>query len=200
MVDEIKKIKLEFPGIKVKEINKELSRRWKIIKNNKDIIDTLKEKIKNSNYIKDNNNIEKPKSGYWFYYKNEVDNIKKINPHLNNKEIVNLSYKLWSALKIDKKNKYQIMSNNDKFEYKKKIKEYVPNEVITPTINIRERSEACFGTLIDAENFKKDLMKIFNIDITIRKRESDDLEMKKKGITFSLNIPYSVSKMFHSFN
>ena len=50
------------------------------------------EKIKNSNYIKkDNNNIEKPKSGYWFYYKNEVDNIKKINPSLSNKEIVNLS-------------------------------------------------------------------------------------------------------------
>ena len=198
MVDEIKKIKLELPDIKVKEINKELSQRWKLIKNNKDIIDTLKEKIKNSNYIKDNTNFEKPKSGYWFYYKNEIDNIKKINPSLNNKEIVNLSYKLWNKLKIDKTNKYQIMSNNDKFEYKKKINEYVSNEVITPKINIRERSEACFGTLIDAENFKKDLMKIFNIDITIRKRESDDLERKKKGITFSLNIPYSVSKMFHS--
>jgi DNA polymerase elongation subunit (family B) len=199
MVDEIKKIKLEFPGIKVKEINKELSHRWKLIKNNKDIIDSLKEKIKNSNYIKkDNNNIEKPKSGYWFYYKNEVDNIKKINPSLSNKEIVNLSYQLWNKLKIDKTNKYQIMSNNDKFEYKKKINEYIPNVVITPKINIQEKSEACFGTLIDAENFKKDLMKIFNIDITIRKRETDDLERKKKGITFSLNIPYSVSKMFHS--
>jgi len=200
MTDEIDKIKIEFPDIKSKEINKELSQRWKIAKNSKNIMTSLNEKIQKTdyNYIQKPSDKEKPKSGYWYYYKNEVNNLKITNPLLNNKEIVKLSYEIWNDLKKDKTNKYHIMSNNLKIENIKKTSEYVENEIIAPKINIHQRSEACFGTLIDAENFKKDIIKLCNKDVIIRKRDSDDVERKKKGITFCLNIPQSVSKMLHS--
>jgi DNA polymerase elongation subunit (family B) len=199
VVKEIEKIKIEFPGIKGKQINIELSNRWKLTKNNKTLMDALKKQIDDSDYlIKDKADVEKSKSAYWFYYKNEVDNIKTDNPSLNNKEIVKISYSLWNEIKKDKTNKYQIMSDNDKFEKNKKMPEYLKNETISPSINKTKRSEASFGTLIDAMNFKDDLIKICNIDVKIRKRDSDDPQRKKKGVTFCINIPIHLSKMLHS--
>jgi DNA polymerase elongation subunit (family B) len=61
-------------------------------------------------------------------------------------------------------------------------------------------SEAYFGTLIDAENFKNDIKKLSRIEVTIRKRETEDIERSKKGTTFSITLPSSISKMIHSLD
>jgi len=64
----------------------------------------------------------------------------------------------------------------------------------------RKCSEAYFGTLIDAENFKNDIKKLSKIDFSIRKRETGDIERSKKGTTFSIALPSCISKMIHSLD
>ena len=72
--------------------------------------------------------------------------------------------------------------------------------------NVSERSalgyrmcvEACFGTMIDAENFKNDINKISDVDVNIRIRKSDDEERKKKGVTLSITLPAKIARMIHS--
>jgi len=59
----------------------------------------------------------------------------------------------------------------------------------------RECSEACFGTLVDCENFKIDLFKISDVDVKIRKRIRED---SKKGTSYSITLPTKISKMIHS--
>jgi DNA polymerase elongation subunit (family B) len=55
--------------------------------------------------------------------------------------------------------------------------------------------EACFGTMIDAEAFKLDMMKLSGVDVKIRKRERPD---SMKGTTFTIALPSVLAKMVHS--
>jgi len=59
-------------------------------------------------------------------------------------------------------------------------------------LGYRMCSEACFGTMIDAENFKNDISKISDSNVNIRIRKSDDEERKKKGVTLSISLPSNV--------
>lgn len=66
-------------------------------------------------------------------------------------------------------------------------------------LGYRMCSEACFGTMIDAENFKNDISKISDSNVNIiRIRKSDDEERRKKGVTLSINLPSNVARMIHS--
>lgn len=64
----------------------------------------------------------------------------------------------------------------------------------------RKCVESCFGTVLDAENFKIDLLKLIdkNLLFTIRKRETEDIERSKKGITYCITLHTIISKMIHS--
>ena len=64
----------------------------------------------------------------------------------------------------------------------------------------RKCAEASFGTLIDAENFKRDVMKFSNVDSKISKNYGGSEERQKKGITFKMSIPANLVKMIHSLN
>lgn len=63
----------------------------------------------------------------------------------------------------------------------------------------RQCAEATFGTLIDAENFKRDIMCFTNVDLKIAKNEGgNDASRKMKGTTLKISIPANVCKMIHS--
>ena len=53
--------------------------------------------------------------------------------------------------------------------------------------------EATFGTLIDANNFKRDISKFSIIDVTIQEKIGN-----KKGLTYNITLPSNISKMIHS--
>ena len=215
---EYKKIKDEIPHLKNTEIFIEIGKRWKNNKNKlkkynicldedetryKNEMKIYKNKKEKINKIIKYNNIKKPLNIYKIYYKEESKNIKIKNPNLSNKEIVKLSYNLWNEIKKNPEqfNKYKILSDNEKIRYKKEINEYEPNKIIEPQNTKRLNSEACFGTLIDANNFKNDIMKFSDIDITIRKRIGNDgSDRGIKGTTYCLAVPSVLSKMIHSLD
>jgi DNA polymerase elongation subunit (family B) len=58
---------------------------------------------------------------------------------------------------------------------------------------IRKCSEVCFGCLYDATNFKIDINKFCDNDVSIRKRERGI-----KGTTYCMNIPQIITNMIHS--
>lgn len=63
----------------------------------------------------------------------------------------------------------------------------------------RKCCEAGFGTMFDALSFKRDINLFCEIDVTIRKRDGDnDEERKRKGTTLYITIPANLSRMFHS--
>jgi len=65
--------------------------------------------------------------------------------------------------------------------------------------NNRKCAEASFGTLIDAENFKQDVMNFSTVDLKISKHQGgNDEKRKMKGVTFKISIPAKLSKMIHS--
>jgi DNA polymerase elongation subunit (family B) len=67
--------------------------------------------------------------------------------------------------------------------------------------NNRKCAEATFGTLIDAENFKRDVMKFSVVDLKITKKTGGENEKRMlKGVTFKLSIPANLSKMIHSLD
>jgi DNA polymerase elongation subunit (family B) len=63
------------------------------------------------------------------------------------------------------------------------------------TKNTRKCAEVYLGTIIDAENFVRDLCKISTIIPAIRKRDS-----KLKGTIYCINIPQKVANMIHSID
>ena len=65
----------------------------------------------------------------------------------------------------------------------------------------RKCAEACFGTIIDAENFKKDINLFSDIDIKIRLREANtNTNRDIKGTTYTISIPAELSKSIHSLD
>ena len=63
----------------------------------------------------------------------------------------------------------------------------------------RKCVEACFGTMYDALAFKRDINLFSNIDVTIRKRDGDgNEERKRKGTTLSITVPAHLARIFHS--
>ncbi len=62
-------------------------------------------------------------------------------------------------------------------------------------------AEACFGTIIDAENFKRDVNMFSEIDIKIRLRNANNNNDRDiKGTTYLLNIPAIICKLIHSID
>lgn len=58
---------------------------------------------------------------------------------------------------------------------------------------MRKCVEVYMGTMIDAINFKSDLMKFTNVDFNIRKRDRGI-----KGTTYCFSLPQTTSNMFHN--
>lgn len=63
----------------------------------------------------------------------------------------------------------------------------------------RECSEACFGTILDANCFSDDLRILGVNDVNIRKRQGiSGSNRSKKGCTYVISIPANISKIIHS--
>lgn len=63
----------------------------------------------------------------------------------------------------------------------------------------RECSEACFGTILDANCFSDDLRILGVNDVNIRKRQGiAGSNRSKKGCTYNISIPANISKIIHS--
>ena len=57
----------------------------------------------------------------------------------------------------------------------------------------RKRVEVCFGTLLDAKNFKLDMIRFHKKDVSIRKRSSNI-----KGTTYNISLTSKLSLMVHN--
>lgn len=63
----------------------------------------------------------------------------------------------------------------------------------------RKCAEASFGTLFDAQTFKRDVGLFSSVDITIRKRQPvKNTDRAKKGCTFVMTLPSFLASMIHN--
>jgi DNA polymerase elongation subunit (family B) len=205
--------KLKKEGIPSKEINSELSKRWKIIKNNPELLEKYKilekeEELRYNNELKQYcgkniKDIKKTRPIFWFFYDIEKDNLYKKYPKLTGKEIMKKAQNLWKEIKADKNEyeKYKKLSEEDKIRYNTEINQYIPNKIYKNDIKINKRkvSEAAFGTLLDAQNFMNDIKKFVDKDINIIKRiGNNNTRRGLKGTTFNITLPVYITKMLHS--
>jgi hypothetical protein len=196
-----------------KEINLELSKRWKIIKNNPTLLEYYKilekeEELRYKNEFtkytnKDVKIIKKTRPIFWFFYDIEKDNLYKKYPKLSGKEIMKQAQNLWKEIKLDTNEyeKYKKMSEEDKVRYNKELNKYIPNKIFKDDIKINKRKvcEAAFGTLLDAQNFMNDIKKFVDKDISIRKRiGNNNTRRGLKGTTYNITLPVYITNIIHS--
>ena len=148
------KVKIEFPNMPPKEVMSELARRWKIVKEDEDVMGEFKilaEEDKKrydeekKNYVpKDIENSEKdvnvkkkktkvagqpknPRSGWLFFCEEERKNIKNEEDAPKGKDILPEIASRWKVLKEKggkKYTKFDDMANKDKYRYKEEMNKW----------------------------------------------------------------------------
>jgi len=165
-----------------------------------------KDKLRYENEINQNNkNIKKPKNIFWIFYEKQKDNLYKKNPELSGKEIVELARNLWKDVKNDSVlfETYKKLEEEDIIRYNKEIGTYEDNIIFENNVKIIKRKvvEASFGTIIDAQNFMRDIKRFIEYDISIiKKNGNNNTKRGIKGTTYNITLPVSISKMIHSLD
>jgi len=130
---------------------------------------------------------------------------KKKYPELSGKEIVELARNLWKDVKNDSVlfEKYKKLEEEDIIRYNKEIGTYEDNIIFENNVKILKRkvSEASFGTIIDAQNFMRDIKRFIEHDISIiKKNGNNNTKRGIKGTTYNITLPVLISKMIHSLD